>query len=268
VTREPAGSESGILHVEDSRRHFHYQRHDPDPRLARWVLNFWTVTWELRAPYVAQVLPFPAVNLSVTNTEAHVTGLVRRRYDRHLSGRGYVVGARLRPACFRPFLGSSVAALTDTSRPIAEVLGRPTDALFAAVKTCPDNAGRVRLLTDFLAADLPEPDPLAFRLADLVGLIAVRADLVRVGQVADLAGLSVRQLQHLFAEYVGAGPKWVIERSRLRRAVEGVGQAAAPRLADLAAELGYADQAHMTRSFVASVGSTPGRYARAARPRS
>lgn len=262
-----ANSESGILHAEESRRHFAYTRHESDPRLAPWVLNFWTVTWDLTEPYVAQVLPFPAVNLSVTNTEADVTGLTRRRYDRHLAGRGYVVGSRFRPACFRPFLGSSVSALTDTHRPIAEVLGRPTDELFAAVAARDDNEERVRLLTDFLLADLPEADPLAFRLADLVGEIAARADLVRVSQVAELAGLSVRRLQHLFAEYVGAGPKWVIERSRLCRAVAGTGQPQRPRLADLAAELGYADQAHLTRSFAATVGTTPGEYARAVRHR-
>ena len=53
---------------------------------------------------MAQVLPSPCVNVSVTNTEADVTGLVRKRYDRRLQGRGFVVGARFRPACFRPFL--------------------------------------------------------------------------------------------------------------------------------------------------------------------
>jgi len=34
-------------------------------------------------------------------------------------------------------------------------------------------------------------------------------------------------------------------------------------LADLAADLGFADQAHLTRTFRRAVGVTPGRYARA-----
>lgn len=255
------GEESGILHTAASRRHFTYARHDPDPRLAPWVLNFWTVTWDLGEPFTAQVLPFPSVNLSVTNTEADVTGLVRRRYDRHLVGRGYVVGARFRPACFRPFLGSSVSALTGTRRSIADVLGRPTGELFAAVAATDDSSQRVQTLTEFLNVDLPEPDPTAWWLADLVGQIAARADLVRVDQVAELAGLSVRQLQRLFADYVGAGPKWVIGRSRLRRAVVET-SGSRERLADLATELGYADQAHLTRTFSSTVGVPPGLYAR------
>ena len=38
----------------------------------------------------------------------------------------------------------------------------------------------------------------------------------------------------------------------------------APSLADLAAELGFADQAHLTREFRAVIGETPRRYALAA----
>uniref|UniRef100_UPI00135ACF58 AraC family transcriptional regulator n=1 Tax=Agromyces humi TaxID=1766800 RepID=UPI00135ACF58 len=38
----------------------------------------------------------------------------------------------------------------------------------------------------------------------------------------------------------------------------------APALADLAADLGFADQAHLTREFRAVIGETPRRYALAA----
>ena len=35
-------------------------------------------------------------------------------------------------------------------------------------------------------------------------------------QLADAAGLSLRALQRLFREHVGASPKWVIRRNRLQ----------------------------------------------------
>jgi hypothetical protein len=159
----PAGrmTEPGILRPTLSFNNFDYQRHVADHRLADFVENFWTVTWDLRGrpAFTAEILPYPAVNLSVTNTEADVSGVVRTRYNRHLVGRGYVVGARFRPGCFRPFISSSVTQLTETHRPIAEILGRDTAALQQAVAATSDVSERVQLLTDFLLTGMPDPDP-------------------------------------------------------------------------------------------------------------
>jgi len=207
------------------------------------------------------VLPYPCVNASVTNEQADVTGLQRRRYDRRLVDEGYVVGARFRPGCFRPFLRSSVSFLTDRHRPIAEVLGRDTGELQRAVAAIADRTARVRLLTDFLLEDPPDADPVSTSLAELVDEVAVRVDLTRVAQLAALAGTSVRTLQRLFLDYVGAGPKWVILRCRLQDAAARA--AADPGLdwAALATELGFADQAHLTRAFSQTIGTPPASYA-------
>jgi AraC-like DNA-binding protein len=244
-------------------QHFDYQRHPPDEQLAPFVLNFWTVVWDLRdqRPFTAQVLPYPSVNLSVTNTEADVTGVTRRRYDRHLAGRGYVVGARFRPGCFRPFLSGPVASLTDRRRPISEVLGRASDVLQGAVAATSDCGERVDLLTSFLLQELPPRDPRAEEIALLVDEIATRADLVRVEQVAALAQLGVRRLQRLFAEYVGAAPKWVILRCRLQDAAARAAEDDPQDWAALAVELGFSDQAHLTRVFSQTIGTPPAAYA-------
>jgi AraC-like DNA-binding protein len=254
------GLEPGILNPEHSSRFFQYHSFPAGERLGAFVSNFWTVTWDLDEAYVAQVLPSPCVNLSVTNTEADVTGLVSARYLRRLEGRGFGVGARFRPACFRPFLSGPVAELTDTHRPIAEVLCRDTSALAQQVAATEDLEVRVHLLAKFLATDLPVLDPVAVRLAEVVEEVMLRPEIVRVWQVAELAGLSVRQLQRLFVSYVGAPPKWVIDRRRLQSAAAA--GAADPDWADVADELGFADQAHLTRAFTATLGRPPGVFTR------
>lgn len=256
--------EPGILRPRISARHFDYRHHPAPEPLRRFVSNFWTVSWDLTQPYVAQLLPSPCVNLSITNTEADVTGLSPVRYDRRLEGRGYVVGARFRPACFRPFLGHSVAALTGTSRPIVDVLGRDPGALAAAVAGTGDPEERVRLLAGFLLVELPPVDPVAAGLAQLVEEIMRRPDVVRVAQVADLAGIGVRQLQRLFTGYVGASPKWVIDRRRLQSAAARGAGRLRPDWSALAVELGFADQAHLSRAFAAAVGRPPATFAREA----
>jgi AraC-like DNA-binding protein len=82
-----------------------------------------------------------------------------------------------------------------------------------------------------------------------------------------VSGLTERRLQRLFADYVGVSPKWVMRRARLHEAalrVEADGPASV-NWAVLAADLGYADQAHLARDFTATLGVSPSRYA--ARPR-
>jgi AraC-like DNA-binding protein len=256
-------AEPGILRPAVSLRHFDYQRYPAGLALAALLANFWTTSWDLAdgASYTAQVLPSPSVNLSVTNSESDVTGLVRRRYDRHLVGRGFAIGARFRPGGFRPFAGFDVCELTDRHRPIAEVLGRSTTALRVDIEAEPDTAARVALLRGFLTEALPEPDPTALQVADVVAQVAQRGDITRVAQVAELAGCPVRRLQRLFAGYVGAGPKWVVQRFRLQDAAARAAAAEPVDWAALAAELGFADQAHLTRAFTATIGTPPAAYA-------
>jgi len=82
--------------------------------------------------------------------------------------------------------------------------------------------------------------------------------------VAALAQMSVRNLQRAFADYVGAGPKWVIRRCRLQDAAARAAAAESVDWSNLAVELGFADQAHLTRAFTATVGKPPATYAKRA----
>jgi AraC-like DNA-binding protein len=87
--------------------------------------------------------------------------------------------------------------------------------------------------------------------------------VTRVDAVAAEAGISVRHLERRFRDAVGVNPKWVIRRSRLHEAAERVRDGAPVEWASLAAELGFSDQAHLTREFRAAYGTTPDAYARA-----
>ena len=199
----------------------------------------------------------------MTNTEADVTGLTRRCYYRHLRGAGYAVGARFRPGCFRPLVHGPVSQLTDRHRPIAEVLGRDTTELAQRVAAGDHPGERVALLADFLAADWPDPDPTAQLVAE-PGRDDCRGPRDHPGGPGGGAGGSD-----------GAQPAATLRRVRRRRAE--MGDPALPAAgrgrprgrsgddldwAALAAELGFADQAHLTRAFTATIGVPPAAYAR------
>jgi AraC-like DNA-binding protein len=69
-------------------------------------------------------------------------------------------------------------------------------------------------------------------------------------------------LQRWFNEYVGVGPKWVINRYRLHEAIERLAGDLPVDWTQLALELGYFDQAHFIRDFKALVGVPPAAYVR------
>jgi AraC-like DNA-binding protein len=71
-----------------------------------------------------------------------------------------------------------------------------------------------------------------------------------VSELADHAGLSVRQLERLFHAHVGMSPKLLGRLSRFEAAQRTLYEADAKvSLTQLAHELGFADQAHFTREF-------------------
>jgi len=69
-----------------------------------------------------------------------------------------------------------------------------------------------------------------------------------------------RSLQRLVEQRIGLSPKWLLQRRRLHDAVEAL-KAGRGTLAEVAADLGYADQAHFGRDWRAVTGVTPGEFA-------
>jgi AraC-like DNA-binding protein len=240
-----------------------FQRHwygAPAANLTPFVSGYWAAEWDLRGqePYRQKIVPYPNVHLSFRDGAALVRGPERGHVVRTLDGRGAVFGVTFRPGCFRPFLGASVSTITGRSLSAAAVFGPDLPAVTPQPGEAPATA---RVVEAFLLARLPEPDPLAAQAAAIVARIEAEPQLTRVDALARAAGLGVRRLQRLFAEYVGLGPKWVIRRYRLHEVGERLASGADIDWVGLAGELGYADQAHFIRDFTAMVGESPTRYA-------
>jgi len=242
-----------------------FQRHwfaAPAPDLRPFVAQYWVVTWDLRrqAPYRQLIVPYPNVHLSFVNdTVPMVHGVARGHVFRVLEGAGRVFGVAFRPGCFRPFLGHPVSTITDRSVPAHTVFG--PDVPRQAMAEAADEAALVEVAELFLRAHLPGRDPTAELAATIVDRIATEPELTRVDALAEGVGRSVRQLQRLFADYVGVAPKWVIRRYRLHEVTERLARGGTVDWAQVAADLGYADQAHLSRDFTAIVGEPPTRYA-------
>lgn len=238
----------------------------PPPALAPVVAHFWSVTWRLTTPKPVATLPHPTVHLVFERSggvdRAELTGVPTTRFERTLVDAGWVFGVKLRPAVLGALCDAPAGTFRDRVVPLAEVWGERAAAWSRAVFGAPSLEARIAAIVPVLAAALrPLPDDAA-RLRDLVERIAADPTIVRVDQVATLAHQTARTLQRRFLAAVGVSPKWVIRRYRLHEAAERLRAVAPPSLAALAAELGYADQAHFSRDFAAAVGQTPTRFLR------
>jgi AraC-like DNA-binding protein len=263
VAAEAMGA--GVLHARAAATRFTLRRYPPPADLARFVDFCWVVRWDLRGqpPHEQAILPHPNVNLAFEAAGAAVFGVDRKIFTRRLSGAGQALGVRFRPGGFRPFYSRSIVTMNDRVVPAIRVFGPAAEAAGAAVLADDaDDDAMIEAATGLLRGRRPAADPVVEQVAGLVGRITEDPELRRVAQLAEVSGLPERRLQRLFADYVGVSPKWVMRRARLHEValrVEADGPAAVDWAA-LAADLGYADQAHLSRDFTATLGVPPSRY--------
>lgn len=253
----------GVLHQRAQAAFSEVIRHEPGEAVAPYVEFYWNARWNVAGPYETKVLAHPNVHLVFEEPEPLVYGVDRDLFTRTLTGEGQVLGVKFTPGGFRGLTSTPVMDLVDRRVPAVELFGPAVVEANRAVLGAASSAAMAARAEDFVRPRLPErPDPVALEVAAMVARITESPGLFRVDQAADAFGVSVRRLQRLFAEYVGASPKWVLRRARLHEVATRAEYAAGVDWADLAIALGYADQAHLTHDFTAATGEPPARYSR------
>lgn len=241
-------------------------RYAPSPDLADLVERYWIPVWSLPAPSTQSTLQHPVCLLVVSNDYARFYGPTRGLSTVTLAGEGYAAGVMLAPAAGRLLLGRPVGEVTDRHLDLGELTTVDGAALTADVRAAMEpapgapesHAAAIAVYERRLRAFLPV-DEQGLAVNRLVDWLRAHPEVTRVGEVADAVGLGERALHRLTTDRLGLSPKWLVQRRRLHDAVLAL-KAGTPSLADLAAELGYTDQAHFTRDFRTVTGTTPGAY--------
>lgn len=249
-----------------------------DGPVSEVVSHYWWVTWrrEVRAPFRPEVLGHPVCHLTVEDAEGGqlhglplpaplVHGVVQKVFALELPVAGRVAGVAFHPGGLAALLDADVGELSGRVVPASEVLGASVRELARQVLAEPEEDVRRQAFVDHLGELL---EPRLDRVMADAGYRTVRAasDLMRAREhtalepVARSLGVSGRTLQRLFSRYVGASPLWVLRRYRLQDAAAAIDAGQGTDLASLAAELGFSDQAHLTRSFTQVIGVPPSVY--------
>jgi len=259
------------------------QEQIPEP-VAQVVRHLWQVSWRrpAGASFASSVLTNPLPHLTFEDAEggrlhghavpaALLHGLVSSVFAVQLPPAGRVTGVAFHPGALTALAGVAMAELTDRVVPAVDVFGGRVLDLADAVPPEGEESVRRALTLDYLGAVL-EPrleqvtqDP-AYAVVRAAEAVMRARDQVSLESVAREVNVSPRTLQRIFARYVGASPLWVLRRYRLQDAAAALDAGAGQDLAGLAAELGFADQAHFTRAFTAVIGVPPSRYRAGQRP--
>lgn len=219
-------------------------------------------TWERTVPgshasASQRVVPDGCVDLVWRGAKLQVAGPDTTAYMSPLEPGATIVGLRFRPGVAGTALGLPASELRDTRVGLDAIWGRPGSELEERLGCAGAGHERRRLLESAIASrrtSVDLPDPLVLAAGRRLGLPGSR-----VGSISRALGMSERQLLRRFKAAVGYGPKTL---DRVLRFQRFLASARAVRrgdenLAGIAAELGYADQAHLTRECVELAGLTP-----------
>ncbi|WP_309133636.1 AraC family transcriptional regulator [Cellulomonas sp.] len=262
-------------HLVDPRdTSFRIGRWGPPDDLAPLVRRYWVPTWSVPEGREAEqgVLQYPVCLVVVADSYARFYGVQPGLSRTTLSGTGWAVGVMLQPAAGALLTGGSVAPWTGRHADLADALAPTTpradvETLVAGVRgdmaPDPTDEERQHVATDrvgaFLRRFLPVDDE-GLLVDAVVAAVEEDPEVLRVAQLCERFAMSERTLQRLTRRRLGLTPKWLVQRRRLHEAAGRLRDGGAT-LAVLAAELGYADESHLSRDFRRVTGMTPGAFA-------
>ena len=192
------------------------------------------------------------------------TSFVAALHDSHtlVEHDGFQEGieVRLTPLGARALFGMPMYELTNRVVDVEDLLGRRGEELVARLWDADSWQRRFAVLDQVIAARLDRAPRTPSELAWAWGRMRSSAGRAAVSALADELGWSHRRLIARFREGIGLAPKTLGRVLRFERVSHVLQQVEEPRLAEVALDCGYYDQAHLNRDFRQFAGTTPGEY--------
>ncbi len=253
-----------------------YQLRSPHADLSPYIEHYWFVTsaegpvdirvdvfvdgradlvFNFGVPYAREIIGGKTTKHRRSNLDAQRTVPIR------ILQRGLVriAGVRFRLGGLGPFAREPLRRFTDLTPAPSAVLGAGTRPLEAALEATADLDAQARLLDAFFLERLALDEAHGCFAAALDALARAGGNAT-VDAIAKSAGVSSRQLDRLFARYLGIAPKPVGRILRFQQTLRALMQDPGCSLADVAAAAGYFDQAHFIKDFKRMSGGVPRGY--------
>jgi len=161
-------------------------------------------------------------------------------------GHSFIFGINFKPTALNTLFGIDAHEATDKIISLDDIANYPiTEALLNA----PDPESLVDTLAAFLWRRHRKHGTEDAMMDRSVALIARAAEGATAGQLAQHFGLSERQFQRKFKQFIGVNLTTYARILRFQRALHLLRHNRHRKLSDLAYQLGFADHSHFTREF-------------------
>lgn len=253
----------------EAGRRVSYRESPAPPALAHLVLSYWefAVAGDAQSPLAHEVFADGCAslvhyrNVKGAASWLHIVGPRLDPFSVEVGAGDTFRGARLSPAACGLVLGRDPGTLRDQILPSSPQLPPAGDGLLRRLNRARGFAGAIAAYGRYLRSLGLKPTDVDRGVAAAVGLIEASQGRARIAEVAPAVGLSVRQLERRFRAAAGLTPKQFARLRRVRAAAVTLVKDAGSGWAQRAAEMGFADQPHLTREFVAVTGRPPAAFA-------
>jgi AraC-like DNA-binding protein len=160
------------------------------------------------------------------------------------------------PLGARQFFGLPMSELRDRMVGLDDALGFDGIALRERLGEAPDWDTRFDIVENYIAGRLAEAQALSPEITWAYRTVVASGGRTRVAALAGEIGWSRRHLAAKFTDAVGIGPKTLSRIVRFNRALS-LSKRQGDDWAGIAADCGYADQAHLVRECCQLAGETP-----------
>jgi AraC-like DNA-binding protein len=239
-----------------------FQERPPPAALAAIVTCAWIQHVPRESgPYLHTSTPDGSVEIAYRlgrDDGPHVVGPRTRPTQEVLAPGTTTVGIRFRPGASVGVVGVPASELVDQTVDLRDVWGSRVDRLSDELGSADSSNVLASLLMGAVhraSMGTPGPDPVAQLIVQ-----TVRQNAQRLGDIGQLVGLSKRQVRRRCVAAIGYGPKTLQRIARFQQMLAVAHTDVAERLADLAVEHGYTDQAHLTSESRRLTGLTPATF--------
>lgn len=251
-----------------------YMEHPIEGPVGDLLLCGWEFTADHNLPgvYTHHVVPDGCVTLLYkANSQPHYaflifTGPRTRALRVDIRAGDHYCGIRFWPDSGGLILGVSALELFGRSEPFANLAPNLAGPLEEQLRNCRQAPDAIPILCRFVAqrcVECPLVDPIVRRCLQT---IQASDGNCSIQEIADQLEISPRQLQRRFRTRVGITPKEYCRIRRIRQALSNVVKPNPKGWSIVAAESGFADQAHLTRETVDLTDLSPSRFEDRVRP--